>query len=75
MDTIPETYRESNFEDELRDLLRLAQDAAEAACNANACGTRHDSDKARTLDHRLDEHHECFLAKWERLATQAAMDL
>jgi hypothetical protein len=75
MDKIPETYRESNFEDELRDLLTLAKDAAEAACNANACRTRYDQDKAWTLDRRLDEHHECFLAKWERLATQAAMDL
>ena len=73
--TIPETYRESNFEDELRDLLRLAKDAAQAACNANACRTKYDYDKAWTLDCRLDEHHECFLARWERLATRAAMAL
>lgn len=73
--TIPQTYRLSNFEDELRDLLELAKDAAQAACNANACGTQHDYEKARMLDRRLDEHHECFLALWERLATNAARAL
>lgn len=73
--TLPETYRLSNFEDELRDLLNLAKDAAEAACNANACRTQHDYEKARILDRRLDEHHECFLALWERLATDAARAL
>jgi hypothetical protein len=40
---IPDTYRRSNFESELRELLELAQDAAQAACNANACGTQCDS--------------------------------
>jgi hypothetical protein len=71
-DTIPDTYRESDFESELRELLELAKDAAQAACDANACGTRSDYDKARMLDRRLDEHHDWFLARWERLATRAA---
>lgn len=72
---IPDTYRRSNFEDELRDLLKLAQDATEAACNANACGSQHDRERAWMLDRRLDEHHECFLSLWERLAMRAAKAL
>lgn len=73
MSTTPETYPESTFEDELRDLLSLAKEATEAACTANACRTRYDLHLARTLEHRLDEHHEHFLSRWDRLATRAGV--
>lgn len=74
MSTAPETYCESGFEEELGELLALAKDAAFARCDANACGTKNDFDNARALEGRLVEHHEHFLARWERLATRAAAE-
>lgn len=73
--TIPATYRVSTFEDELGELLELAKDEAEASCNAVLCRTPRDFERMHVLRDRLEEHRACFLARWERLASEAAMRL
>lgn len=75
MHAIPETYRQSNFEDELSELLELAKDEAEASCNAVLCRTPRDFERMHVLRDRLDEHRACFVARWERLAMESARRL